>query len=335
MPLFNADTEIDLFNLNNDERLFLHKKGREIYVQTENEYLASLGAETIWAKYQRLATDCDFIWSIAENSNYVFFATQAPGRVFRLDLSINEFTNLGQISSESSLKAIVCANDDSIIVGSKDGKLYRSADNGNSWVEVLNFGENCQDSLFKTNDGNLILGTRGNCNLYRSTNNGVSWNLIKAFSDTGVLSFVERGTDMYVGIDGKIYKSVDNGANWNYIANTSAWVIYDFILDNNNKLLFSGYPNAGIWKEGEDDTIWNQVFFSIADERAYCLEKKNSTIYVGTALNGTIYASPDNGSTWINQGRLGTENKVYSMRLLNNGQLIAGSGDQGWVFRLL
>ena len=335
MPLYNSNTEIDLFDLNSNDRLFLHKSGRELYIQTENEYLATLGGETIWLKYSQLASNCNFVWSIAENTNYVFFATESPGRVFRLNPTTDEFVDLGQVSGEGSLRAIICANDDSIIVGSSSGKLYRSTNNGVSWTEVLNFGDNCQDSLFLANNGDLILGTDGNCNLYHSTNNGVNWSLNHTFPDTGVFSFIERNTDIYVGTNGKIYKSTDGGVSWSNVANTSAWLVYDFIIDNNNKLLFSGRPNAGIWKEGTDDSQWNQIFSSTTNDWAYCLEKKNNIIYTGTALNGTIYATPDNGSTWIDQGRLGTEKKVYSMKLLNNGTLIAGSGDQGWVFRLL
>jgi photosystem II stability/assembly factor-like uncharacterized protein len=337
MPYYIRDNDLDLFNLNSDERVFLHKKGRNITVQTEQEYLAGLGAETIWAKYARLATNCNFVWSIAENNNFVFFATETPGRVFRQDKSNSTFSDLGQIGSENKLRAIVCADDNSIVVGSDSGKLYRSIDDGANWNQVLNFGDSCQDSFYKQNNGTLWFGTSGNGKIYSSADNGVSWNLKATLPETAVFCFIERGSDLYAGTHSSacIYKSIDGGNTWNKITNTSAWTIYDFIQADDGKILFSGRPDAGIWKEGNDDAQWNQVFSSTDDEWAYCVEKRNGSLYVGTALRANIYYSPDNGDTWINQGRLGTENKVYSLRVLSDNTLIAGSGDQGWVFRLL
>jgi hypothetical protein len=337
MPYYNRDVDLDLFNLNSDERVFLHKEGRNITVQTEQEYLASLGVETIWVKLLRLSVDCSFVWSISENTNYIFFATGIPGKVFRRDKTTSGVSDLGQIGSENRLKAIICADDGSIIVGSDSGILYRSTNNGDNWNQVLNFGDDCQDSFYKQSNGTLWFGTNGSGKIYSSDNNGVSWSLKATLPETAVFCFIERSGNLYAGTHSSacIYKSIDGGNTWSKVTNTSAWSIYGIIETDDGKLLFCGRPNAGIWREGNDDTQWNQVFSSADDEWGYCIEKRNGYLYVGTALRANIYYSPDNGDNWISQGRLGTENKVYSLKLLSDNTLIAGSGDQGWVFRLL
>ena len=132
--------------------------------------------------------------------------------------------------------------DNYIFAATNDDGMYRSEDNGESWIMVndgLDGSARYIHSVIE-NNSNLIIGTSDG--IYVSSNNGEDW--IKTDKLSTVYGFTKIDSTILAGITGKgIAVSNDNGKNWrsknNGLFNKGIWCLYS---DGNN--LFAGTSNG-------------------------------------------------------------------------------------------
>ena len=188
---------------------------------------------------------------------------------------------------------------DYIFAGTAGG-VYRSSDNGNTWV-VKNTGlasGGVQD--FAKNDTYLYV-VKGS-SVHRSVNFGDTWTAINTgLPGFGPFKWVEtiasKGDTLYVGTrtmtttqDG-IYRSTNSGSNWTLTGLSNVGVNEVFTKGND---VYAALPGIGVKKSSDNGTTWNVVNLPIG-QNSFIANTEN--IFSG---NGTIgvFRSVDDGQNW-------------------------------------
>ncbi len=167
------------------------------------------------------------------------------------------------------------------------GKIYRSTNNGVTWVE---FSQGLPvawiDEILVDSNDNLIVGTT--FGIYRSVDSGSSW--------------------MHIGKP----EWMMNGFYFEGLAmNPSGWL---FTLD--------GYE--GIYYSTNGGATWINAYPGVSNLTALGLDQTDNRILVGS-IDGFVYQSVDLGSTWIriNEGYNFSAVNVFNLEY--NNRIIVGS----------
>lgn len=222
------------------------------------------------------------------------------------------------------------------ILSAVAGGVYRSTNNGNSWLSVKTGGYN---GFKKVNNGRILLlglgGFLGSA-ISTSDNGGLSW--------TSSVSGIDPGSSANVSIEDAslspngtiyiasrqnrgVYASTDNGNTWvekavGIAGSTSAlWSI--LAVDDNTIIV--GASN-GIYRSTDAGTTWALVLNTSSSSSYVMTMKKNSlgTIYAGL-VSGVIRKSVDNGLTWTNTSLSGSSASIYDIEIDSNDNIYVSS----------
>lgn len=244
------------------------------------------------------------------------------------------------------VQSIAMAPDGAMVVGTKDGGVFRSVNNGTSWT-IINSGLTSYDvtALVIKHNELMFAGTRWDgyigrySGVFRSTNNGVSWTIVGSGfppnSDVNALAInslghIFAGTP-YTGVASSsgLFLSTDNGNSWQQTALRVTTVLC--LLFNSSGMLFVGTNSDGIFRSIDNGTTWVQINSGIRTNRIMCLAiDSTGIIYAGT--DSGVYRSSNNGSTWaqVNSGL--TSSYVLSLAVNPSGTIFAGTNGGG-IFR--
>jgi photosystem II stability/assembly factor-like uncharacterized protein len=207
--------------------------------------------------------------------------------------------------------------------------LYKSTDNGNSWIEIeTQFDPFRIYALYINNAGHILVGTDHQGRIYRSTDNGVTWENNNSGYNTGECWAFGESNDgiLFAGSgEGQVYRSTDNGDSWVLSANLPSLV---FATDTNN-VVYCGTFN-GLYKSTDNGTSWQQdnYFTNVAVSSVLVDSSNNVYCSTGYYSNGNgVYYSTNGGGNWLN---LGLEGKVtLSLAFDSKGFLYAGTKSDG------
>lgn len=172
-------------------------------------------------------------------------------------------------------------------------KLYRSHDNGNNWVKILQ-PESKFFNVLKTGvDGKIYLASLSSfpSKLLISSDNGNSWTerILDQFFFPG--SFRVSGNDLYLISGGQIFKSSDEGITWEIIQN-------------------GGWSGSGI--------------------SAFDVNRRGD-IFV--SHSGSIYESTDNGNTWNTHNSGLTPGALITNFFFDNSDYLYGVTYNNGIFK--
>jgi photosystem II stability/assembly factor-like uncharacterized protein len=216
------------------------------------------------------------------------------------------------------------------ILSAVAGGVYRSTNNGNSWLSVKSGGYN---GFKKANNGRiLLLGLGGFLGSAISTSDDGGQTWVASISgidpsSSGNVSIEDaslspNGTIYIVSRQNRgVYASTDNGNTWvekavGIAGSTSAlWSI--LAIDDNTIIV--GASN-GIYRSTDAGTSWTLVQ---GTGSGYVMTlKKNSlgNIYAGLA-SGVVRKSVNNGLTWTNTTFTGSSSSVYDIEIDNSDNI--------------
>jgi len=208
--------------------------------------------------------------------------------------------------------------------------LYKSEDNGNSWVKIESqFDDFEVYSIYITNEDHIWVGTNFQGRIYRSTDNGKTWENKRNGYNTGECwAFGESKDGVLFAGDGQYYnlsRSLDYGENWELSANLRPFV---FATDSNN-IVYAG-THDGLFGTSDNGITWGQNNFLKNIPVSTIVIDENNNIYCGTGYydNGNgVYYSTDGGVTWT---QIGLEGKiVLSLAFDSEKNLLAGTAEDG------
>lgn len=163
------------------------------------------------------------VLSLTKNESYLYAGT-SNGGVYRSPDDGGSWTAvnsglpknfLGDVITK--IYAFTVIGDDLFIGTGKsnfNGAVYRSSDNGESWVKVSN-GLNPQFDFttLATLGNNLFAGSFAG--VFVSANAGESWTtVVSGLSSTWVNSLATSGNNLFAGTYGGVFISSDNGNSW-------------------------------------------------------------------------------------------------------------------------
>lgn len=210
-----------------------------------------------------------FRWLAFNNQEHLFYKPPAAGTLHR---STSQGNSWESIFSDYNLNSFIAPNN--IFINGSDG-VYRSDNNGDSWMRVLSMPDLSGDTSY-------------------------SYDAL-AFNSLGRI---------YVGINashfqnypvetGKIYYSDDNGYNWIKIAALNRNITH-FAINSNDKIfvitelneVFSSTNNGSEWKKA--GMIFTESFVE------EFIISPNNTLFIRTRVDGVyrIYRSQNDGATW-------------------------------------
>ena len=199
-----------------------------------------------------------------------------------------------------------------IYAGSQYGGVFRSSNNGGSWVPLLNgLPSGVAVSEIIGNDSLLYAGTaywsnRGQ-GIFRSADNGDSWiainngiEITNYFLDLTITGLTFCGSYVFAStqVNG-VYRSDDNGETWTYPATDTLLEYYQVLdLHSIGTNLFAATEYGGFFRSTDFGVTWNQLNTGFPSGAIiYDLTSSGADLYA-RASHG-FYYSPNNGDNWI------------------------------------
>lgn len=315
----------DIYDLTSGpgNNLFAAVFGRGLY--------SSVDGGQSW-KLENSGLTTPYIFSLAANSQGDLFAGTFDGQISGISYGYGVFRstndgaswtpmNNGLNASWVNKLAINPVNNDLYAATLNANAVYKSSNNGNSWIPVI---ENETANAFAFNNNGDVFAAISNNGIYRSSNNGLEWTSVNSglrgrfnYSINSSLSensnhrkfsrldksdllnqkvsgletdctppnitalIVDGHGTVYAGSYGEIYYSTDNGDNWDLLAAN----------------LESGW-------------VTSLVFDA------------QSNFYA--AIDGSVFKSTDYGNTW-SVYNTGLNNYTEKLLITDNNQLFAGT----------
>lgn len=173
-----------------------------------------------------------------------------------------------------------------LLAGSVSGWIFKSTDDGNSWVRKTSSGFNISTIVQDPRSGHQDTWYYGTgesfgmpeqatprpsgSGVFKSADNGESWTRLPT-SNTGVFEYYDRREDVvwrlavhpltgdvYMAACGSIIRSQDGGATWNPVLaglTDGAWHSTDIVITSTGRL----YAAFGGYNGGDIDGIWTSV----------------------------------------------------------------------------
>lgn len=196
--------------------------------------------------------------------------------------------------------------------------LYKSTDNGNTWVFVLAGFIN----TIETNGTNLYIG--GSSGVTISPDGGTTWvirdTLLPLFSS--VYSIKKVGTTLYacLGSDG-FYKSTNEGKSWTEPSAVSGKTINTLFSMGSTLILGEAF---GIMISTNNGSSWTEEGGDIPNHSFYAFAKSGTLLFAGT--DAGVYRSSDGGATWNSFGSgIGNDVIISSILVMNDSSIFAGT----------
>jgi photosystem II stability/assembly factor-like uncharacterized protein len=293
--------------------------------------------QEFWQKITTLRTSNSSFIAINQDG-YIFSAYSTPqienGKVYR---STNEGASWSLVSESSwnRITDITINHNSTVFVGTNGTGLYRSTDNGTSWVK-LNINSNFDNIQAIANGSNGIIytgcGTVGgqSIGIFRSTDNGNQWSLILSLYQYNYVYslFVNlNGTLIVSTQDSGIVRTTNNGITWDSVRVEPA---SSFVEIPSGEIFCTnvGGSEYGVSKSTDEGQTWNQVNTGLPDSATVCIASNLlGELYAGHSTG--IYHSLNSGNTWNKISNNFSSYSVLNLSCYNNQKLFAGTQYDG------
>jgi photosystem II stability/assembly factor-like uncharacterized protein len=253
-----------------------------------------------------------FVWDFAVCSNgadssYLFATTISHG-VFRSTdkgttwLGANE--GLPSLRSMFYFVTALAVKDSSLFVAADSG-IYRSINNGSTWMAIP--GSPKYMMWLTATDSDLFASD--GINIFRSTVNDTSWTVVSnglpknAFQTATVRSITLHDSKLYIPTDAGVFRSTDNGTHWaNMSEGLDITPVQCLVVEGSN-IYFVGQGGFNTFHSTNGGIDWTSVI-GLSDYQVGGLIMSGSHVFAGTvgpkmiAGQSTSLLSSDNGASW-------------------------------------
>ena len=206
-------------------------------------------------------------------------------------------------------------NANTLFMGTSDGHVFTSTDEGGHWMMISRIGSGQDDVIthiiVDPRDANRLYASSwtlysGGGGVYRSDDGGHTWNIIGLAHET-VRALAQSPTDPKLLLAGSltgVYRSTDEGASWTMITpehhpdlNRFDSLAFD---PKDNNIIYAGTYHLP-WKTTDGGKNWFPVVKGMIDDSDVMniiVDPANSENVHAVACSG-IYHSTDSGTDWV------------------------------------
>ncbi len=218
---------------------------------------------------------------LARSGNVLFAGT---------DNGIRMSTNSGGtwMAADSTLTDTIYAlfvNGNAVFAGTVAGGVFKSTDNGATWIEGKVGPISSSVISFAANGSNLYAGTMEN-GVFRSQNNGESWTrLYSGPLDSTIISIAisKNNTIFATAYKRGIYQLGQMDTRWNHIALEST---YCPKLAMSGDKIFAGAWFDGVFVSIDNGEHWTEANSGLLDEDLNAISMTSDYLLVGTYTGG-------------------------------------------------
>jgi ligand-binding sensor domain-containing protein len=227
-------------------------------------------------------------------------------------------------SDQLPVQAIAVAPNNHIYAGTFGGGIYRSIDEGVTWVD-WNADLLDRDVVVVDADsrGTVFVGTFGG-GVYRN-NNEAGWKRVSSGLQCEEIVSLKVGphNDLYAGTsNGGIYYSGDDGETWNALGLSEKYV--NAIAVSARGEIFAG-TSGGIYASHDGGRTWSLTITGLRCRDVWALAvHQNGDLFAATN-GGGIYRSIDQGKTWTQMNEGLASLNVGSLAICSNGNIFVGA----------
>jgi hypothetical protein len=206
--------------------------------------------------------------------------------------------------------------------------VFRSDNNGNSWVSKSNGLGNLLNSGIIHVNGKLFVGTP--TGVFKSTDQANSWSAA-GMAGIDVRCLTAIGDTIFAGTNGSgIYKTMDGGINWQAVNSGLTSTNFRAIEAKGNAIFAGGQIGTGVFRSINGGASWTLLSGGLATG-SYRGFAQNSQLIVAGSFGAGVFYSLNNGDTWtaINNGL--TDLTIFDLEL-NSNYILAATNTKG-VFR--
>ena len=209
--------------------------------------------------------------------------------------------------------------------------VYRTADNGDNWIEINNgLIDTLPYSLAINSSDHIFLGTIES-GAFRSTDNGENWTQINnGLTTSNVLTLAINSSDqIFAGSTYGVYRSTNNGDNWIHINNGLTNTLVLTLAINSGGYVFAGTQGGGVFLSTNNGGNWSQINNGLSNTNVLSLAiNSNDHIFAGTSDG--VFRLTNYGGSWLHIGLPAIE--VKSLTINSIGHIFAGT-DMNGVYR--
>lgn len=205
----------------------------------------------------------------------------------------------------------------SIFVSAEGGKMYKSADDGLTWLSVQT---GVEETIFRIhflgNGDGYAVGSKGL--MIRTSDNGLSWTRVVTPTQSLLYSihFYDTRNGMAVGWNGTIIKTSDGGYTWNQLSAFTDKYFRDILFTGSDKVIVVA-AGGEIYRTTDGGDNWNSVESKTNSGLVSVLFTDDSNGFI-TGNKGEILETQDGGTTWT----ITSSGNYYS---LNRAAIVEGS----------
>ena len=196
------------------------------------------------------------------------------------------------------IRAVAFKSPGTIFAGTSTAGVFRSSDNGNTWVQAsLGLPLEPDDIIYErvyalaiNSRGDIYAGTR--VGLYVSTDDGESWSARPLTENVNII-IMNSSDHVFAATGSGIYRSIDNGATW-IQTGLVGHSVYALAI-NSQEHLFAG-TYQGVYVSVDNGDTWTQS--GLIDQGIRSLTINSLDCIFAGIITG-IYRSANSGSTWV------------------------------------
>jgi hypothetical protein len=232
----------------------------------------------------------------------------------------------------------LAASGANLFAGTEQDGVYRSSDNGKTWIAAgTGLPANATVNAFCV-DGSVVLAATFGNGIYSTTDNGGTWTAATTgLTDSYASSLLWSGTNIFAGTISGVFRSTNNGTNWTAVdIGLPFHTVNALLIGGDGLRLFAGTADGGVCRSTDNGTTWDAPNTGLkkydgTTAGVYALTVMGSTVLAGTDADSGVYRSQDNGATWIG-AQSGLPNRSIASLASSGSSLFAGAYGGG-VFR--
>jgi photosystem II stability/assembly factor-like uncharacterized protein len=204
--------------------------------------------------------------------------------------------------------------DSFVYAGSYLGGVYRSSDNGDSWIQIDGGNFPIDTGFSSTNitsiavcvvneDTSIFAGTEGQ-GIFHSTNNGTNWTQKNVgLTNTSINAIVIDSNNISLFTQGGVFFSTNNGENW-IPSNEELRGYWGFVVGRNanEDTILIKLDGGDVLRSTDNGINWNRVTSSWPSGTLIISLAVRDTIFFAATSEHGIYYSLDGGLTWVSSG---------------------------------